>query len=251
MSTFLAGVGVTTRREDSEDRSPRFIPELTGLLLSEQSVAGLLELIVNVAVSAVSDVDAASVSLLVGPNKRFETANATSPLVRDVDRVQYDGEAGPCVEAIRTGAEVTLDVTGDRWPDFEERAAAIGVRSVWSLPLQVRGMTTGALNLYSTGAEAWFDSAADTARSLAGHAAVVLANAAELTSAELTNGHLNDALVGRTTIGQAEGILMAVEHISADEAFDVLRRASQRTHRKLRDVAADVVANHGLHAGEG
>jgi AmiR/NasT family two-component response regulator len=34
---------------------------------------------------------------------------------------------------------------------------------------------------------------------------------------------------------------VARQSVSADEAFDILRRASQRTNRKLRDVAADLV----------
>lgn len=42
-------------------------------------------------------------------------------------------------------------------------------------------------------------------------------------------------------IGQAQGILMERERISATQAFDVLRRASQHLNRKLRDVAQDLV----------
>ena len=42
-------------------------------------------------------------------------------------------------------------------------------------------------------------------------------------------------------IGQAKGILMAREVCTPDEAFDILRRGSQRTNRKLRDVAQDLV----------
>ena len=53
---------------------------------------------------------------------------------------------------------------------------------------------------------------------------------------------LQAALESRDVIGQAKGILMARQGLSADEAFDVLRRASQRTNRKLRDVAAEVAA---------
>ena len=34
---------------------------------------------------------------------------------------------------------------------------------------------------------------------------------------------------------------MARQGMTADDVFDVLRRASQRTNRKLRDVAIDVV----------
>ena len=60
-------------------------------------------------------------------------------------------------------------------------------------------------------------------------------------SVQLANQHLQDALESRDVIGQAKGILMAREGLDADEAFDVLRRASQRTNRKLRDVASDLI----------
>jgi AmiR/NasT family two-component response regulator len=49
------------------------------------------------------------------------------------------------------------------------------------------------------------------------------------------------ALGIRETIGQAEGILIERERITPDQAFDVLRRASQHLNIKLREVAAYVV----------
>lgn len=52
---------------------------------------------------------------------------------------------------------------------------------------------------------------------------------------------LTEALESRDVIGQAKGILMASQGISVDEAFDILRRASQRLNVKLRDVAAQVI----------
>ena len=42
-------------------------------------------------------------------------------------------------------------------------------------------------------------------------------------------------------IEQAKGILMFYEHCSADEAFDILRRASQRSNVPVREIAADIV----------
>ena len=53
--------------------------------------------------------------------------------------------------------------------------------------------------------------------------------------------HLQEALRSRPVIEQAKGILMASQGCDADEAFDTLRRASQRENRKLRDVAVDFV----------
>jgi AmiR/NasT family two-component response regulator len=43
---------------------------------------------------------------------------------------------------------------------------------------------------------------------------------------------------------------MARENIGAPEAFDILRRASQRTNRKLKDVAADLIARQAKSGGQ-
>jgi len=51
---------------------------------------------------------------------------------------------------------------------------------------------------------------------------------------------LRAALLTRDVIGQAKGILMYQRRITADQAFDVLRVASQRANRKLRDIAVEV-----------
>ncbi|MEV4604653.1 ANTAR domain-containing protein [Amycolatopsis sp. NPDC049253] len=52
-----------------------------------------------------------------------------------------------------------------------------------------------------------------------------------------TAEHLCDALARRAMIDQAEGILMALRRISADEAFTVLVEQSQRENAKARDLA--------------
>lgn len=49
------------------------------------------------------------------------------------------------------------------------------------------------------------------------------------------------ALASRATIEQAKGILMGAERCSADTAFEILKRASQRENVKLRDIAARIV----------
>jgi PAS domain S-box-containing protein len=56
---------------------------------------------------------------------------------------------------------------------------------------------------------------------------------------------LREAMVSRATIEQAKGVLMAREGVGPDGAFDVLREQSQHANRKLRDVAAELVAEVG------
>jgi ANTAR domain-containing protein len=67
------------------------------------------------------------------------------------------------------------------------------------------------------------------------------ADVAELTTQIET---LRQALRTRTVIGKAMGLLMEREQLTSSQAFDVLRRASQRENRKLRDLAAELVAVH-------
>lgn len=49
------------------------------------------------------------------------------------------------------------------------------------------------------------------------------------------------ALERNRETGIAIGVLMARDHLTRDQAFDVLWHASQNSNRKLRDLAAEVV----------
>ncbi|MDO9486358.1 MAG: ANTAR domain-containing protein [Actinomycetota bacterium] len=62
-----------------------------------------------------------------------------------------------------------------------------------------------------------------------------------LTSASDRTAHLERALDTNRCIGIALGILMATEKITADLAFQRLKAASQKSNRKLRDIADDVI----------
>jgi hypothetical protein len=53
---------------------------------------------------------------------------------------------------------------------------------------------------------------------------------------------LQCALEGRDIIGQAKGVRMARDGLNANDAFEVLRRRSQHTNARLRDVAQQLVA---------
>jgi AmiR/NasT family two-component response regulator len=49
------------------------------------------------------------------------------------------------------------------------------------------------------------------------------------------------AMETRAVIEQAKGIIVAQQHCTPEQAFELLTRLSQSTHRKLRDCAADLV----------
>ncbi len=126
------------------------------------------------------------------------------------------------------------------WPAFARAAVDAGVRSSLSVHVAA-GQTPGALNCYAAYPRAF--GATDRAKAvmLAVLAGLALSAAEARQAEDLRVANLEAALVSRNLIGQAQGILMERERITADQAFDILRRASQHLNVKLRDVAQRLV----------
>lgn len=159
------------------------------------------------------------------------------------ERQWVDGR-GPCVEVMESGEQISIpDVLAeDRWGDFTAEALAHGVRSCLSLPMGVGGVVLGAMNLYAGVAHAFADPALRAravGRAQHGGAAMGIA-LGQARDRELSD-QLREAIVSRSVIDQAIGILMAQQRCSASAAFAILRSASQGRNRKLRDLAADLV----------
>ena len=92
----------------------------------------------------------------------------------------------------------------------------------------------GALNLYSTKPDAFDETDVAMGSVFAAHAAAAM-------SAVRREEHLERKAETRDLIGRAKGILMARSDLDDDQAFDMLRRASQRLNVKLVAVAEQVV----------
>lgn len=237
----LAVAGAEVAEHPSSDGFSAAVNQLATTVLGEGGFDTVLELVSSLAESSVSGVHGVSVSLR--QDGHDETRFATLEQVAALDGVQYREREGPCMDAMNNGRpnNVTLSEMEARWPAFAAAAGQNGIKRVLSVPLQVRGQAIGALNLYSLDSGSFTDGEESRARLFAHHASVVLANAAAYANAEARTEQLLQALETRDIIGQAKGVLMAGEGCTPDEAFDMLRRASQRTHRKLRDVAQEVV----------
>lgn len=203
-------------------------------LLAEEDVQRTLQKIVELAVDTIDGCDHAGISIVHG--RTFSTPAATDDVARIVDAIQYEANEGPCLSAIR---EQEVFQTGDlgsetRWPNFAHRAQTeTGITSMLSFRLFVEADILGALNLYSASPDAFDDDARSVGSVFAAHAAVALSSA-------LHDEQMDEALASRDIIGQAKGVIMAREGVNADEAFDMLRRASQRLNVKLRQLAEDI-----------
>lgn len=187
----------------------------------------------------------ASCGLTVRVDGRPMTVASSDELAMAVDEVQYKFDDGPCLHALASGEVVIIDDLRDdhRWGRYRDSALTTGVRSSLSMPVGIQGRTDGALNLYSKSPGAFGEVERGKAAHLADQAAGALSVAVRLAERAARLEHLQAALVSRKVIDQALGVIMWQQRCSADEAFDVLRAASQNRNVKLRDIAAAVVAS--------
>ncbi len=204
------------------------------------SVEELAALMVSLAVTTIDGCDLAGVMTRHGG--RVVTLGASDELVRRLDRFQVGSDEGPCMDVLAgLPAEYASDLaTDDRWPRFSAQAAHAGVRSLLALAVGAHD-TPAALNLYARLPHGFAPVDRGQAAIFATHARLALAERQQQSDQAATAAQLRQALAMREVIGQAQGILMERDRISARQAFEVLRRASQHLNIRLRDVAQDLV----------
>lgn len=226
-----------------ETRDPA-IPDgggLLGLLLETQQVDTFLR---EITAKAVAEIDPRfAAGLTTRQQGRYVTVARTHPRASQVDELQYRQRSGPCLDALNHGRAVLVETMceDDRWGDFRWHAVAHEVASSLSTPITVGGRTVAALNVYAPVAGA-FDAEKCTAIArFAEAAATAIAVALRLAQQEKLTEQLQQALTSRAVIAQALGIIMSGQRCDADEAFEILRNASQAQNVKVRAIAEQLI----------
>ncbi|MEX5721617.1 GAF and ANTAR domain-containing protein, partial [Geodermatophilus maliterrae] len=217
---------------------------LSRLQLADRALEDVLGELTRLANDHVPGAESTSITLVRGDVA--VTAAHVGEMSLAADELQYERGHGPCLDAGRGGVQLRIDDmrTETRWPDYVARVVDLGVSSSLSTPLPYQDSSVGALNIYS-GQPAAFASAASAAaaREVAEAVAVAVANADAHAKLSDHARNMQLAMESRAVIEQAKGVLMAQRRIDADAAFDLLRDASQRYNRKLRDIAAGIVSS--------
>ncbi|MDO3394426.1 GAF and ANTAR domain-containing protein [Nocardioides sp. SOB44] len=215
-------------------------------LLGDPSTPLTFQRVVERAREVVPGCEGAGITLRGRGRSSESTVAATSELAQEADRLQYELDEGPCLDSARGSSDATTLVSGDlrheeRWPAWADSVTRLGVRSVLSIRLHTEVENIGALNLYSRTTKAFGDESVELAEIYAIHATSVLSQARLVTG-------LRTALESRHDIGVAQGVLAVTYDISYEQAFELLRRISNDTNTKLRDVARQVLSERGLPA---
>jgi GAF domain-containing protein len=226
----------------------RTFVDLADTLVDEFDVIELLHVLAGRCVELL-EVDAAGVMLADG-NGQLWLAAASSERARLLELFELQNDEGPCLDAFRTGRQVSYIEVGTGpapWPVFAVQARGEGFSSVHALPMRLRREIIGALNLF--GREPIHPPIEDVrvAQAFADIATIAILQARLVKEREVLASQLQTALDSRVVIEQAKGVLAERSGFDMDTAFSTLRDAARRANRHLSDVAQDVVDNRGGH----
>jgi GAF domain-containing protein len=224
----------------------QLLRDLSRVVLAHRTLHDVLTELTSIAVRGIPGSEATSITLI--RDEKGYTAAYSGEMALVADELQYEEGSGPCLDAGRGGVVLRIDDmrTEQRWPHYVPRVAEKGVRSSLSVPLPYQGISIGALNNYSTVPHAFASpESLQAGLDVAEMVAVAVANATAHAELGEQAHHMRMAMESRAVIEQAKGVLMAQRHVDAEQAFEILRAASQRYNRKLRDIAAGIVASTG------
>ena len=223
---------------------------LAGLVADVDDLDDVLARIAGLAVESVPGADGAAVTVVragtdAGAGRPVVLAWAvTAPIVREIDHLQYDiCQEGPCLTAMQNRRAVISGSLGNdpRWPRFGARVARLQIHSALAMPLVVRDVLVGAINVYAHQRDAFSERTLRLGEQFAGPAAGSVRNIQLLHAASTQAAQLRTALTTRAVIDQAIGIIRSRSGGSADEAFDRLRQISQAENVKLATIAERLV----------
>lgn len=211
---------------------------------AETRLNRLLNLILETAVDVLA-FDAATVTTRHAGDE-LATIGATDQRLVALDDAQYESREGPCLTVLDAHEPIYLEdaaLDDARWRHFSQTAAQLGVHSTLSVhvPTDVEEVAAS-LNFYGKRRLELGGQEMSAAASFAQQLAAAIQNVEAFRSTARLAHDMAEAMRSRAVIEQAKGIIMADNHIDADQAFDHLTQISQRANVKLRDVASRLVA---------
>ncbi|AZC13306.1 GAF and ANTAR domain-containing protein [Microbacterium sp. ABRD28] len=225
-----------------EDQLLHTVAALADSLVDDFDVVELLQVLIDEC-TMIFDIVAAGI-LLRGPGGELEVIVSTSERSEFVGLMQLRIGEGPCVEAVTTGQVVSvpdLSHISDRWPAFASAATESGFASMHAIPMRLRSITIGSLNLFGERIGALNEPDATAAKTLADIATISILQQRTVEESVLAQAQLQRALDSRVVIEQAKGYVAQLEGIDMEAAFHRIRAHARSTQTRLSDVADAII----------
>lgn len=217
--------------------------ELAALVVETSSLDEFLVGIVEFTAAVVQV--AVSASLALTAPAWSGHAIATDERAARLEALQRGNGVGPGPDALRDAQPVEAgDLRADRrWPAFARTAVGSDIRAVRSVPMLVGdGPPIGVLTVYAGTAAAFDGPDRRRVDRIAGFVTVAVTGTMRSYDDTELSARMRQALVSRSAIDQAIGIVMVRRTCTARKALTLLRAVARGRDATLHEVAADVVA---------
>lgn len=205
---------------------------------------GLLRRVCGTAVRTLS-ASGAGVSMMTDDGIRGVCA-ASDPGSERLEELQFTLGEGPCVDAYASRRPVLVPDLADgamtRWPVYAPIVQENGLRAVFAFPLQIGAARLGVLDVFRDRAGPLTSDQLGQALLLADATVAALLDRHEQDGNEAGPGDLDEAVVGRAELFQAQGMVMVQLGVGIGEAMARMRAYAYAENRRLSEVARDVVA---------
>ncbi|MHC5557887.1 GAF and ANTAR domain-containing protein [Kocuria sp. U4B] len=224
------------------------VADLHELLLDSEDITGFLDAFTaSIAEALATDGEQVWCAVTLLRPKRSATVAASSAQAEALDEIQYHYGDGPCLTAAREHRMVHVadTRTDPRWPEYGKAAAANGILSALGVPFDLGGEAAAGLDVYADTVDKHDAATIKVIQGQVAQASTVLRLAVRLAGHRDAAADLQAAMASRTSIDLAVGIIMGQNRCTQERAFEILRAASNHRNIKLREPAAQLVAQVG------
>jgi len=225
-------------QDDREHLLTSAFVELADTLVDDYDVIDVLDRLVAHCVTLLATTAAGI--MLIDPHGQLRVVASSSEAMRLLELFELQAQEGPCLDAFRTGEPVqheNLQARAGRWPLFSAAALQAGFASASALPLRLREVTLGALNLLSVTRAPIAEADLIVARAFADLATLSIVQHRASAEAQILNEQLSGALTSRVVIEQAKGVISERAGVDLAQAFSRLRAYARSRNLRLTDVA--------------
>lgn len=205
----------------------------------------VIEVLTGLTARCVELLDAAAAGILLADHHgELRVVGASTEQIELLELFQIQNEEGPCFDCYRTGDVLFhADLRAPSpWPAFAPESVAAGFPSVCAVPLRLRSVVLGCLNLFIADPVELSVPDLALAQALADVASIAIIQDQATRDAAIREGQLQHALDSRIAIEQAKGMIAERGHLDMDAAFARLRMHARSHNLGLTETAAALVA---------
>jgi GAF domain-containing protein len=237
-------VGQVHRRSQNlplADELSAVFARMSGLLLTEETVATSLGLLSSLAQETVPGSSGAGVSIVDESGRR--STGSTDARVEQADSLQYELDEGPCLAATAGRELVRIDDVAEdrRWPRWASAAASLGLRAAMSAPMVAGDRALGAVKVYADEPRTFDLHSEQLLSLLSAQAAILVVNMQTRERAMRLSEDMREAFRSRDAVSVAKGILIGRNSIDEDAAFAMLLARSEQDGVPLAQTARAIV----------